>query len=544
MPDVDFADEMTLRDYALVVWRRKWIVIIPALLTTLVAIALSEAQTPMYRASAEVLVKMPPNAYSLSSTGDVLSPRTVENELQAANGSALKADVRAVVGSEPTLSVSVSEGSDVFTFTATSSDADTAALAANTYAQICIDQQRQTLISEYATRAEVVREQLAAIESGESDSNRQAEYEFELEDLAVSTELARTGGSELIDEATPPGQPFEPNTRRTAVLALVVGLLIGLGAAFLIDYLDTSIRDDDDLVRATGLPVLASVPMLPGKQLPDARHLTSRDQPSSPSAEAFRSLHTSLRFMALERPIRTLLVTSARPGDGKTTIAANLAYAAARSGDRVLLIDCDLRKPQAHLLFAFPNEIGFTSVLLGEATIRQVAHLVPDAEALAVVTAGPQPPNPSELLAGECTQKSLKRLSEAVAVDLVVIDSPPVLPVSDPVVLAPLVDGVVVVASANTTARRQLQKSIERLAQVDAPMLGTVLNRHDPLVSGDYSYGYDRPSTEDATPDGKRIEPTGAHIPDEDSGPVWLATNGTTAADDAATPGKTEPPTT
>ncbi len=528
MAEVDVADEMTLRDYASVVWRRKWIVIIPALLTTLVAIALSVAQTPMYRASAEVLVKMPPNAYSLSSTGDVLSPRMVENELQAANGSALKADVREVVGSEPTLSVSVSEGSDVFTFTATSSDPDTAALAANTYAQTYIDQQRQILIDEYATRAEVVQEQLAAIERGESDSTRQTEYEFELEDLAVSTELARTGGSELIDEATAPSQPYEPNTSRTAVLALVVGVLIGLGAAFLIDYLDTSIRDDDDLVRATGLPVLASVPLLPGKQLPDARHLTSRDQPSSPSAEAFRGLHTSLRFMALERPIRTLLVTSARPAEGKTTVATNLAYTAARSGDRVLLIDCDLRKPQAHLFFALPNEIGFTSVLLGEATIRQVAHLVKDADALAVVTAGPQPPNPSELLAGERTQESLERLSESV--DLIVLDSPPVLPVSDPVVLAPLVDGVVVVASANSTDRRQLGKSIERLAQVDAPMLGTVLNRYDPLVSGDYSYGYERPTEKDATPDSKRIEPIRPHIPDEDSGPAWLAANAATTS--------------
>jgi len=512
MSDAAPMEEMTLRDYASVVWRRKWIVILPTVLTTLVAIGLSMAQTPMYRASAQVLVKTPATAYSLGSTGDVLSPRLVENELQAAKGSELIGSVRTQIGVEPTLSVSVSEGSDVFTFTATSSDADLAAAAANAYANAYIERQRTLLLDEYDARLAVLTEQLAAIENGETDAARQSDYELELQDLDVSIELAKTSGSTLIDEATPPSTPYEPNTTRTATLAMVVGLLIGLGAAFLLDYLDTSVRDEDDLTNATGLPNLATIPHMPPKKTPNGEvpYLVAREHPQSPASEAFRSLQTAIKFLALERTLHTLLVTSPRPSEGKTTTATNLAITAARSGQRVLLVDCDLRKPQAHLFFNLQNEQGFTSVLLGEATMRQVAQLVPDAAKLAVITSGPVPPNASELLAGERTKASLEALSESV--DLVIIDSPPVLPVSDPLILASLVDGVIVVASAGTTDRRQLAKTIDRLAQVEAPMLGTVLNRYDPIDHTDYAYGYAQttPNPSDLSPVSGSPRPTKA----------------------------------
>jgi capsular exopolysaccharide synthesis family protein len=509
-------EEMTLRDYASVLWRRKWIVLLPVAMTTLLAIALSTAQTPMYRASAQVLVKTPATAYSLGSTGDVLSPRLVENELQAAKGSELIGQLRTVVGIEPALSVSVSEGSDVFTFTASSASPELAAAAANAYAREYIDRQRTLLLEEYAARVDVLTEQLAAIERGETDASRQADYEFELQDLAVSIELARTSGSTLIDEAMPPSAPYEPNTMRTATLAAVVGLLIGLGAAFMLDYIDTSVRDEEDLVRVTGLPNLATIPNLPPKKAggTNVAYLVTREHPHSPASEAFRSLETAIKFLALERTLHTLLVTSPRPGEGKTTTATNLAISAAKSGQRVLLVDCDLRKPQAHLFFELQNDQGFTSVLLGEATMRGVAQMVTDASKLAVITSGPIPPNASELLAGERTKASLEALSKSV--DLVIVDSPPVLPVSDPLILASLVDGVIVVASAGTTDRRQLAKTIDRLAQVEAPVLGTVLNRYDPIAQSDYTYGYSAPTvtTSEASAADDRVEvaagPTGS----------------------------------
>ena len=481
-------EEMTLRDYASVVWRRKWLVILPTLLTALVAAGLTVAQTPMYRASADVLVRLPPTATSVGATGAVMSPRLVENEFKTASGSTLQTQVRAIVGPEPTLSVSSNEESDVFTFTATSSDADAAAFAANTYAEQYIVLQQDSLIAEYDARKEVLEAQLAGIESGDVDPSRQEEYERELEDLAVSTDLARTSSSALIDAATPPGAPYEPNAIRTVVLALVVGLLIGLGAAFLVDYLDTTIRDEDDLRAATGLPNLAMIPQVLLSARATEGHIVTRDDPQSQGAEAYRGLRTAIRFMSLDRPIRTVLVTSARPGEGKTTTATNLAVAAARSGQRVMLIDCDLRKPQAHLFFGLPNDVGFTSVLLGEVTLQQAAQISRGDGKLAVVTSGPLPPDPSDLLSGETTHRALDRIRNEI--DLVVLDSPPVLPVADPTVLAGLVDGVIVVASAGSTDKRQLARAISRLEQVEAPLLGTVLNRYQGKGNADYTYGY------------------------------------------------------
>ena len=488
MADYDVAEEMTLRDYASVVWRRKWLVILPMLLTGLVAAALSMAQTPMYRASADVLVRLPPTANSLGSTGAVMSPRLVENEFETASGSELQSQVRTIVGSEPTLSVSSNEDSDVFTFTATSSNAKNAAFAANTYAEQYIVLQQQSLIEQYEARVAVLEGQLAGIEDGTVDSSRQEEYERELEDLSVSIDLALTSSSTLIDAATPPGAPYEPNTMRTVTLALVVGLLIGLGAAFLVDYLDTSIRDEDELTAATGLPNLAVIPQVPSAERAIEGHIVTRDAPQSPGAEAYRALRTAIKFMSLDRPIHSILVTSARPGEGKTTTATNLAVVAARSGQRVLLIDCDMRKPQAHLFFGLPNDVGFTSVLLGEVSLQEAAQFPKGEGKLAVVTSGPLPPDPSDLLSGDTTHRALDKVRQDV--DLVVLDSPPVLPVADPAILAAMVDGVIVVAAAGSTDRRQLARAVARLEQVEAPILGTVLNRYQAKGEAAYTYGY------------------------------------------------------
>ena len=259
------------------------------------------------------------------------------------------------------------------------------------------------------------------------------------------------------------------------------------------DYLDTTIRDDDDLQAATGLPNLAIIPRAIAAEHGDEGHIVARDAPQSLAAEAYRNLRTALQFMSLDRPIHTVLVTSARPGEGKTTTATNLAIVASRSGQRVMLIDCDLRKPQAHLFFELPNEVGFTSVLLGQVNLQQAAQFPKGDGKLAIVTSGPLPPDPSDLLSGETARKTLSQLGGHI--DLIVIDSPPVLPVADPTVLAGMVDGVIVVAAAGSTDRRQLARAVNRLQAVEAPILGTVLNRYEVKGEADYSYGYDRPSS-------------------------------------------------
>jgi capsular exopolysaccharide synthesis family protein len=496
VPDVEPIPEMTLRDYVSVIWRRKWIVLLPIIVVGATAVALTAAATPQYRASADVLVRIPPTASSVGTSGVVMSPRMIENELESAQGSELVAVVREDVGSEPALSVGSSEESDVFRFTAVSSNADTAAAAANAYAERYIERQRTELVAEFGARASVIEDQLDLIEQGEGDPTRQDEYRSQLEDLRVSAELAQTSGARLIDRATPPSTPFEPTPIRTLMLALVVGALIGLGAAFLLDYLDRSIRDEDELQRISGVPNLASIPQVASTKKDGAPVVVSISDPGSAPAESYRNLRTAVRFLTLEQQLQMIQITSSHPGEGKTTTATNLAYAASKAGQRVLLIDCDLRKPQVHNFLGLSNYKGLTNVLLGEIEMGQVAQKLADSGGLLVITSGDVPPNPAELLAGNGIKRALAQIGSKF--DLVVLDSPPVLAVSDPQILAELVDGVILVASGSSTDSRSVGRSIERLRQVDANVLGTVLNGTTATNTPVYEYGVVTPA--DPTP--------------------------------------------
>ncbi len=477
--------QLSFRDYASIIWRRKWIVLYPILLTAVVAGVLAYLTPVKYRSAAEVLVQLPPTADTVGSTGAVMSPRLIENELRAASGSELQAEVRKIIGDEPVLSVSADEGSDVFRFLAVSGGRRQAGAAANAYAQMYIERQRSTLIDEYGARADVISGQLdRAVEAGAT--LEVIEYEQELENLTLSIELARTSGSTLIDEARTAGAPFEPRPRRTIALAAMLGLLIGLGVAFLLEYLDTSIRDEEELSAISGLPTLATIPESEG-----GSRLISRDDPHSRSSEAYRSLRTAVQFLTIDRTIKVIQVTSPHPGEGKSTTAANLAFVVANGGRKTVLVDCDLRKPQIHGMFGTSNDRGFSSVMLEQVSLQGALQEVYDEPNLSVLGSGPTPPNPSELLSSTRAAKIFEAL--AGAFDLVIVDSPPVLPVADAAVLAGLADGVILVGTSGTTERRTLAKTIDRLEQVDAKLLGTVLNRHDVADDVDYTYIYATP---------------------------------------------------
>lgn len=315
---------------------------------------------------------------------------------------------------------------------------------------------------------------------------QRGQYQEELQGLLTSISLAQQSGGTVIDAAQVPGGPFEPTPLRSGVLALVVGLLIGLGAAFLVDYLDRSVRDEEDLAGATRLPILAVIPKLKGWKTSDT-HVVTREDPSSPPAEAYRALRTSIQFLRLDRTLDLVQVTSPKPGDGKTTTSTNLAVACARAGQQVILVDCDLRRPRVHHFFGLTNEVGFTSVLMG-AAIESAIQKVDGEPNLSVMPSGPVPPDPSELLSSERAKALIAALKNHF--DLVVLDSPPVLVVADPLVLSGVADGVVLVASAGKTDRDEATRAAELLGQVNAPMLGTVLNAFEPKNAGSYEYRY------------------------------------------------------
>ena len=215
--------------------------------------------------------------------------------------------------------------------------------------------------------------------------------------------------------------------------------------------------------------------------------LITLSDPKSPVSEAFRTIRTNIMFSSLDAPLKKLLITSPSPNDGKSTIAANLAIVLAQAGKKVLVIDLDLRKPTVHKKFGVENIKGFTNFLLGDAKLEDIVKTVAGIPNLYILTSGPLPPNPAELLGSQKMKKILEQLKDEY--DVVVIDSPPVIPVTDAALLASIVDGVVLVLSQGQTRIDVAQKAVEQLKNVGARILGTVLNNVN-TNGGSYYYYY------------------------------------------------------
>jgi capsular exopolysaccharide synthesis family protein len=226
--------------------------------------------------------------------------------------------------------------------------------------------------------------------------------------------------------------------------------------------------------------------------------------------------------MALDNPTKVLQITSPSAGDGKTTTSANLAWIMAEAGQRVILVGCDLRRPRIHAFFGLPNDIGFTSVLLGRAELRDALVPVPDQPRLQMLPTGPVPPNPSELLSSPMTQEVFRSLASYA--DIVVVDSAPILPVTDAAVLSTNADAVLLVVSAELDRRRDTVRSLEMLRQINAPLVGTVLNRAPESDSYSYyRYGYESPDKAGVKSDGKMRD---VHSAANGNGAMGGGTNG------------------
>jgi len=263
----------------------------------------------------------------------------------------------------------------------------------------------------------------------------------------------------VVDPAITPDNPVKPQKKKNLLLGLLVGLMFGVGAAFFMDYLDDTIKDEEEAKRALGWPLLAMIPAIEssGDIAPASRasRLIVQHMPKSSVAEAFRGLRTAIHFSSLKRDTKVVMITSSFPGEGKSTIAANLALTFAQAGNRVILIDCDLRRPSMNTIFEQPRSPGVTEVLAGDVLLAEALHTT-DIDNISLLTAGTIPPNPAELLCSDSMRDLLVGLREAY--DIVIIDAPPVIPVTDAPLLTAFTDMVVVVLESGRLPYKAAQR--------------------------------------------------------------------------------------
>ncbi|KNC19808.1 chromosome partitioning protein [Arthrobacter sp. RIT-PI-e] len=322
--------------------------------------------------------------------------------------------------------------------------------------------------------------QAAAIAQATADSLMIAVDELERPSEGGSSPVTST----VIAPAIAPSEPSAPNTPLNLALGLLVGLALGAGAAVLRTTLDTRVRGESDLRRASEAPLLGGIAF---DNDAVKKPLLTQVPGQSPRAESFRQIRTNLQFAHVSHKSKAVLVTSSLPGEGKSTTATNLAIAIAQSGQSVVLVDADLRRPRVDEYLGLERNAGLTTALIGRAEVEDL--LQPwGTDELYILTAGQIPPNPSELLGSDAMKRLITRLEEKF--DAVIIDAPPLLPVTDAAVLAQQVGGVVLVIGSSKVRLPDLQKSLGNLEMVEADLLGVVINLLPSKGPDAYAYSY------------------------------------------------------
>ncbi|UVJ38734.1 polysaccharide biosynthesis tyrosine autokinase [Arthrobacter sp. CJ23] len=445
---------MDLRDY-LRVLRRNWILVVALTLIGLLAGGASSVLTkPTYTADTQLFV-------AIQSSGSVQELQQGNTFSQARVQSYVK-----TVGSPAVLQPAIDDlGLDV--------------TAEELAARVKASSEINTVLIEIAVMDQSPV-QAAAIAQAVANS---------LIRTIDSLERPKTGGSSpvglsIIKPAKAPSAPSAPNTRMNLLAGLVIGLAMGIAAAILRSTLDSRIRNEADLRRVTDAPLLGGISF---DQDASKRPLLTQCAPQSPRSESFRQLRTNLQFANVSGHARSVLITSSLPGEGKSTTATNLSIALAQAGLSVCLVDADLRRPMVNEYLGLDRNAGLTTALLGTSDVNDLLQQWSD-DNLFVLTSGQIPPNPSELLGSEEMKQLITRLEQAF--DTVIIDAPPLLPVTDSAVLSQHVGGVVIVAGSQKLRYQDLEKSLAALAMVGSNVLGVVLNRIPAKGPDSYSYTY------------------------------------------------------
>lgn len=503
-----------LLHYLRVLRRRKVTVAVFAMTLVGAAIGYSILRTPVYSAVAKVMVQ-PSGITVLSNLAGqrVEAARAVETEIEVLQSAPVRAAVEQKLGPVPSTSAAVVGDTNVIEVRVESSDPRKAARVANAYANAYIEhgrkravekllaasQEIQLKVNEVQAQIDALDRQVSAAPVAEREAVRvsiedqkralieqQGAYKERVGQVQIDAALI-SSQAELVSAATPPQSPVKPQLVRNAVLALFLGLVLGVGLAFVVDRLDDSVKTNEDFERASkGVPVVGMIPVLDHWKAMGEPKVISMEQPRSPAAEAYRTACTTLQFAAMDEPIRSMAITSPGVEEGKSTTVANLAVTLANRGHHVVIACCDLRRPRIHEFFGLDNSVGMTSVLSGDTPLSSALQQVPGQDRISLLASGPLPSNPAELLSGTRNDEVLLVLRDHA--DVLLVDTPPILPVSDGLIVAGKVDAVLLASYAGATSKKEITRSVELLRRVKAPLIGAVLNG----VTGESSsYYYD-----------------------------------------------------
>lgn len=500
---------MELKQYLSILWRWAWLILLGAVVAATAAYVGSLFVQPIYAASTTLLINQAPSDKAADYTALLTSERlartyvemlttrpVLEEAIQTLKLNVTSDDLAKMID------VQYVRDTQLITVQVENEDPILAADLANLIPEVFRRQNSALQASRYAESKASLGDELKDLDGQiQADQARLValgvpdDVKGQIEVSRLQSELAQlrdsytnvlqsyenvqlaeaqsTSNTLVVEPARVPIEPVRPKVLQNTLLAAVVGLMLAVGLVFLIEYLDDSIRSPDQARELFLAPVLGSIARLPTPIAQNGPVVLSR--PRSPESEAFRSVRTNIQFAGLDRPIKTILVTSAAPGEGKTMVASNLAVVMAQAGNRVVLLDADLRRPALHRSFGRPNRNGLTDLMLQGSAGWNGAVQETSVRNLTLVTSGPLPPNPADLLGSQRMKQLLAHLGKSS--DVVIIDSSPTLAATDALVLAPYTDAVLVVVDTGMTRIRTATQVKAQFEQVGVKIMGVIMNK-------------------------------------------------------------------
>ncbi len=496
---------MDIKNYINILWRRKSIIILTVIVTLGIVTVITLKMTPIYSATTTMRIAL--NATGAVSYQDYMYADRLENTyVKLATTTPVLDELEQKLGISyvPSISVKPVTSTELIQVTVESPDPNLAASASNTLANILIERSSELYTGRGESALEILRQQVSSMEQEVNQAridyeNLVATQSTPAEDISTAEEVLnvkqqlyvslleqyeqtrlseslRTNSITIVDPAGPPEKPSKPNKLLNIGLGFMVGIVGGLGLAFLFENLDTTLYSTEQIEAISKVPIIGKVPRL-GKQ-------NSFENMNADFAygEAFRRLRTNI--LSTDIPIRTLLITSGQPREGKSRIVANLAFIIAQSGRKVAVIDADLRIPAQNKLFNIENDNGLSSILEQKTQFTNEPRSSVF-QGVFIIPSGPLPPNPSELLGSDQMRMLIEKLKNLV--DIVLIDSPAALAVADAAILAPMVDAIAIVVCRGKTSKGEVQTVLTQLGKSNGNIIGIIENLAE-HVNGYYYY--------------------------------------------------------